>query len=92
METEDRPDIVTMIDSALPRDFGKGWMTQGARDLARVAAGWGGYDARELARRLTLAGSAKRMMNAATVSRVLDEMYAAANSQVEVETSGQSEN
>ena len=86
----DADEIVTMINTALPRDFGKGWMTQGARDLARVAAGWGGYDARELARRLTLAGSAKRMMNAATVERVLEEMYR--NSQVEVETSGHSEN
>jgi hypothetical protein len=91
---DERPDIVTMIDSALPRDFGKGWMTQAARDLARVAAGFGGYDTRELARRLTRAGSAKRMLNAATVERVLDEMYAEAsrNSQVEVETSGHSEN
>jgi len=59
----------------LPDDFGDGWMTGNARDLMRIGL-IAGFDAGVLARRLARAGKPGRMLNAATVERVLGEMDA----------------
>jgi hypothetical protein len=39
-----------------------------------IAVAFGGFDAGELGRRLSTAGKPNRMLNAATVERVLGEM------------------
>ena len=72
--------IGTMNDQAgvvqlIPDDFGQGWMTDSARDLAKIAVALGGFDARELALRLARAPSRGGSINAATVEKVLDAMY-----------------
>lgn len=58
----------------LRRDFGEGWMTNGARDLAKIAVGLGGFNAKDLARRLAMTKTRGSKINSATVGRVLDEM------------------
>jgi len=56
---------------ALPRDFGDGWMTRNARDLAKIAVTFGGFDAKLVARRLAAVNGRGSRINAATVERVL---------------------
>ena len=59
----------------LPQDFGDGWMTTSARDLAKIAVAIAGFDASDLARRLAFVRSRGRI-NAGTVERILGEMSA----------------
>lgn len=59
-------------------NVGEGWMTGGARDMLRIAA-IANFDIKELVTRLAWIGTqAKRkgsLINAATVERVMGEMY-----------------
>lgn len=54
---------------------GDGWMTSSARDLVRIAA-FAGFDVQELKLRVALSTSPDRMVNAASVDRVMGEMWA----------------
>ena len=58
----------------LAKDFGEGWMTTSARDLAKIAVALAGFDGAELAKRLAKVKSRGCRLNAATVERVLGEM------------------
>lgn len=55
----------------LPPEFGDGWMSKPARSMAQIAVVFGGFDAKEVRRRLALAGNGSRKMNVHTVGNVL---------------------
>lgn len=59
----------------LPADFGKGWLTNNAADLFRIAVAFGGFDAKELTMRLyRIRPDNGRLINMATVERALGEI------------------
>jgi len=58
----------------LQPDFGEGWMTKSARDLARIAVMLAGFDAKDLAIRLARVRARGARINYATVNRILGEM------------------
>lgn len=60
----------------LPADFGKGWMTASARDLVKISVAFGGFDRKELARRLALVRGRGDKINTRTVESVLQKMRA----------------
>lgn len=66
-----------MSADLLPPSFGDGWMSANARDLARIVI-WAGWPRAELLQALARAGTPGRVMNVATVERVLQAQYDAA--------------
>ena len=64
----------------IPRDWGKDWMTESARDLLRIAVAFGGFDFKELALRLTKVKTRGDKINTRTVERVMSQMKREADS------------
>lgn len=62
-------------NTPLPPGFGDGWLSANAADLIRIAVTFGGFPKQETVRRVALAGDPTRKTNAATVCRVLQELY-----------------
>lgn len=64
-----------IASGAIRADFGEGWMTSAARDMIRMAA-FAGFDVQDLVKRVAMTANPDRTTNAATIGRVMDEMYA----------------
>jgi len=60
-----------------PKDFGDGWMTKNAQELAKIAITFGGFDAQELIYAITKLqkSKGKTAVNVTTVSNALQLIY-----------------
>lgn len=63
-----------MTAALIPDEFGLGWMSENARNLMKIAVYLGGFDPVTLAQALIRASKPGRILNCASVDRVLGEI------------------